>query len=51
MISKSTVWIAIDISKKLFSDGRVHHLVKNDYQEKSGIDILLKKIIKTKSEN
>ncbi len=40
-----------DIAKKLFSDGRVHHLVKNDYQEKSGIDVLLKEIIKTKSEN
>ena len=40
---------SIDISKKLFSDGRVHHLVKNDYRENSEVDALVKEIIKSKS--
>ena len=40
---------SIDIAKKLFSDGRVHHLVKNDYQENSEVDVLVKEIIKSKS--
>tara|TARA_B100000745_G_scaffold258552_1_gene181756 strand:- start:63 stop:698 length:636 start_codon:yes stop_codon:yes gene_type:complete len=40
---------SIDITKKLFSDGRVHHLVKNDYQENSEVDVLVKEIIKSKS--
>ena len=40
---------SIDIAKKLFSDGRIHHLVKNDYQENSEADVLVKEIIKSKS--
>ena len=40
---------SIDIAKKLFSDGRIHHLVKNDYQENSEVDVLVKEIIKSKS--
>ena len=40
---------SIDIAKKLFSDGRVHHLVKNDYRENSEVDVLVKEIIKSKS--
>jgi hypothetical protein len=39
---------SIDIANKLFSDGRVHHLVKNDYTENSEIDQLIKNIIKSK---
>jgi hypothetical protein len=37
---------SIDIANKLFSDGRVHHVVKNDYRENSEIDKLIKNIIK-----
>ena len=40
---------SIDIAKKLFSDGRIHHLVKNDYQENSEVDVLVKEIIESKS--
>ena len=40
---------SIDIAKKLFSDGRVHHLVKNDYSEGSEVDNLVKEIIKSKT--
>ena len=38
---------SIDIANKLFSDGSVHHLVKNDYTENSEIDRLIKNIIKS----
>jgi hypothetical protein len=38
---------SINISKKLFSDGRVHHVVKNDYKNNSKIDRLIKNIIKS----
>ena len=37
---------SLDIAKKLFSDGRVHHVVKNDYRDKSKIDRLIRNIIK-----
>jgi len=37
-----------DTANQLFSDGRVHHLVKNDYSENSEIDLLIKEIIKSK---
>ena len=40
---------SIDTAKKLFSDGRVHHLVKNDYSEGSEVDKLVKEIIKSKN--
>ena len=40
---------SIDIAKKLFSDGWVHHLVKNNYEENSEVDLLVKEIIKSKS--
>ena len=40
---------SIDIAQKLFSDGRVHHLVKNNYEENSEVDVLVKEIIKSKS--
>jgi hydroxymethylpyrimidine pyrophosphatase-like HAD family hydrolase len=33
------------ISRKLLSEGRVHHLVENDYSEDSEIDKLIKKFI------
>ena len=33
------------ISRKLLSEGRVHHLVVNDYSEDSEIDRLIKKFI------
>jgi hypothetical protein len=36
----------MSIAKKLFSDGRVHYVVKNDYRENSEIDKLIKNIIK-----
>ena len=36
----------MSIAKKLFSDGRVHHVVKNDYTENSEVDKLIKNIIK-----
>ena len=39
---------SLNIAKKLFSDGRVHHVVKNDYRDKSKIDRLIKNIIKSK---
>ena len=39
---------SMSIAKKLFSDGRVHHVVKNDYEENSDIDLLIKDIIKSK---
>ena len=38
----------MSIAKKLFSDGRVHHVVKNNYDENSDIDLLIKDIIKSK---
>ena len=38
---------SLNIAKKLFSDGRVHHVVKNDYRDNSKIDRLIKNIIKT----
>ena len=37
---------SIDIANKLFSDGRAHYVVKNDYRENSEIDKLIKNIIK-----
>jgi len=37
---------SMSIAKKLFSDGRVHHVVKNDYTENSEVDKLIKNIIK-----
>ena len=40
---------SIDIAQKLFSDGRVHHLVKNNYEENSEVDVLIKDIIRSKS--
>ena len=40
---------SLNIAKKLFSDGRVHHVVKNDYRDKSKIDRLIKNIIKSKN--
>ena len=40
---------SLNIAKKLFSDGRVHHVVKNDYRNNSKIDRLIKKIIKSKN--
>tara|TARA_B100001250_G_scaffold408289_1_gene430439 strand:- start:106 stop:903 length:798 start_codon:yes stop_codon:yes gene_type:complete len=40
---------SLNIAKKLFSDGRVHHVVKNDYRDKSKIDRLIKNIIKSLS--
>jgi len=39
---------SINIAKKLFSDGRVHHVVKNNYEENSEVDLLIKNIIKSK---
>ena len=36
----------MSIAKKLFSDGRAHYVVKNDYRENSEIDKLIKNIIK-----
>ena len=38
----------MSIAKKLFSDGRVHHVVKNNYEKNSDIDLLIKNIIKSK---
>ena len=35
---------SMSIAKKLFSDGRVHHVVKNNYEENSDIDLLIKDI-------
>ena len=37
---------SLNIAKKIFSDGRVHHVVKGDYKENSKIDRLIKNIIK-----
>ena len=37
---------SMSIEKKLFSDGRAHYVVKNDYRENSEIDKLIKNIIK-----
>ena len=37
---------SLNIAKKLFSDGRVHLVVKNNYTENSKIDRLIKNIIK-----
>ncbi len=35
-----------NIAKRPFSDGRVHHVVNNDYRDNSKIDRLIKNIIK-----
>ena len=40
---------SVTIANKLFSDGRVHHLVRNDYTEGSEVDRLVKEIIQSKS--
>ena len=46
---EATSDMCANIAKKLFSDGRVHHVVKGDYRENSKIDRLIKNIIKSKS--